>query len=58
MMGDKVIGKIFKDNLKDFEKIPSMNENMNPIQNICAIIVRVLVILKELDVRQRAAIES
>ena len=58
MMGDKVIGKIFKDNLKDFEKIPSMTENMNPIQNICAIIVRVLVILKELDVRQRAAIES
>lgn len=51
MMGDKVIGKIFKDNLKDFEKIPSMSENMNPIQNICAIIVRVLVILKELDVR-------
>ena len=31
MMGDKVIGKIFKDNLKDFEKIPSMTDNMNPI---------------------------
>ena len=31
---------------------------MEPIMNICAIITKVLVILKELDVKQRAQIES
>jgi hypothetical protein len=54
MIGEKIIGKVFNDNLKDFKE----DEDMEPIQNICSIIIRVLVILKELDVKQRAQIES
>lgn len=54
MIGEKIIGKVFNDNLKDFKQ----EEDMEPIQNICSIITRVLVILKELDVKQRAQIES
>lgn len=56
MIGEKIIGKIFNDNLKDFS---STNEqDMEPILNICSIITKVLIILKELDVKQRAQIES
>jgi hypothetical protein len=54
VIGEKIIGKVFNDNLKDFRQ----DEDMEPIQNICSIITRVLVILKELDVRQKAQIES
>lgn len=55
MIGEKVIGKIFNDNLNDFN---DNQQDMEPIMNICAIITKVLVILKELDVKQRAQIES
>lgn len=55
MIGEKIIGKIFTDNLRDY----STNEqDMEPILNICSIITKVLIILKELDVKQRASIES
>ena len=56
MIGSKIISKIFDDNLKDYEN--AQNEDLEPIMNICSIISKVLVILKELDVRQRAKIES
>lgn len=55
MIGEKVIGKIFNDNLNDFN---DNQQDMEPIMNICSIISKVLVILKELDVKQRAQIES
>jgi hypothetical protein len=55
MIGEKIIGKIFTDNLKDFQ---SNEQDMEPILNICSIITKVLIILKELDVKQRAQIES
>ena len=55
MLGEKVIGKIFSDNLNDFN---DNQQDMEPIMNICAIITKLLVILKELDVKQRAQIES
>lgn len=55
MIGEKIIGKIFTDNLKDFS---SNEQDMEPILNICSIITKVLIILKELDVKQRAQIES
>lgn len=54
MIGDKIIGKIFNDNLKDFKS----EQDMEPILNICSIITKILIILKELEVRQRAQIES
>ena len=54
MIGSKIISKIFDDNLKDYEDA----QDMEPIMNICSIITKVLVILKELDVKQRAKIES
>jgi len=47
MIGEKIIGKVFNDNLKDFEQ----QDDMEPIHNICQIISRVLVILKELNVK-------
>ena len=50
MIGSKIIGKVFNDNLRDFKK----DSDMEPIQNICSIIIRVLVILKELNVKQKA----
>jgi hypothetical protein len=54
MIGEKIIAKVFNDNLRDFKQ----EDDMEPIQNICSIINRVLIILKELDVRQKAQIES
>ena len=54
MIGSKIISKIFDDNLKDYENA----QDMEPIMNICSIITKVLVILKELDIKQRAKIES
>jgi len=48
MIGEKVIGKIFNDNLSDFN---DNQQDMEPIMNICSIITRVMVILKELDVK-------
>lgn len=54
MIGEKVIGKVFNDNLKDFKS----EEDMEPILRICQIITKVLNILKELDIKQRAQIES
>lgn len=54
MIGSKIISKIFDDNLSDYKDA----QNMEPIMNICSIITKVLVILKELDVKQRAKIES
>jgi hypothetical protein len=53
MIGEKIIAKVFNDNLRDFKQ----EEDMEPIQNICSIITRVLIILKELDVKQKAQIE-
>ena len=55
MIGEKIIGKVFKDNMESFQ---SNGEDMEPIINICSIITKVLSILKELDVTQRAKIES
>jgi hypothetical protein len=55
MIGEKVIGKILTDNLKDFQ---NDQQDMEPIMKICSIIQKVLNILKELDVKQRAQIES
>ena len=49
MIGEKIIGKIFTDNLKDFEE--TKEQDMEPILNICSIITKVLMILKELDVK-------
>jgi hypothetical protein len=54
MVGEKIINKIFLDNLKEYEE----TTDMEPILNICRVITRVLLVLKELDVKQRAAIES
>ena len=48
MLGEKVIGKVFNDNLNDFD---DNQQDMEPIMNICAIITKLLVILKELDVK-------
>lgn len=56
MIGDKIIKKIFKDNLRDFES--GSQEDMEPILNICSCITRVLSVLKELDVKYRASIEG
>ena len=50
MIGDKIIGKIFNDNLRDFKS----EQDMEPILNICSIITKILIILKELEVKQRA----
>ena len=47
MIGDKIIAKIFNDNLKDFIS----TDDMEPIMNICSIISKVLTITRELDVR-------
>jgi len=52
MIGDKIIGKIFTDNINDF--LSENQEDMEPIMNLCQIITRVLTLLKELDVKQRA----
>ena len=46
MIGDKVIGKIFDDNLQNFS-----GKDMGPIVMICSIITKILVLLKELDVK-------
>lgn len=54
MIGDKIIGKIFNDNMKDFKS----QEDMEPILRICQIITKVLNILKELDAKQRGQIVS
>jgi len=56
MIGEKIIGKIFLDNIKDFES--SNESDMSPILNICQVITKVLLVLKELDVKQRAQIEG
>jgi hypothetical protein len=55
MISDKIIEKVFKDNMDDFK---SSGQDMEPIINICSIITKILSILKELDVTQRAKIES
>jgi hypothetical protein len=52
MIGEKIIGKIFNDNLKDYQQ--NKEQDMEPILNICSIITKVLIVLKELDVKQRA----
>ena len=49
MIGDKIIGKIFTDNINDF--LSENQEDMEPIMNLCQIITRVLTLLKELDVK-------
>ena len=54
MIGEKIIGKVFNDNLADFES----SDDMDPILRICQVITKVLGLLKELDVKQRAQIES
>lgn len=54
MIGETIIGKVFNDNLRDFKS----DQDMEPIMNICSIITKILIILKELDVKQRAQIES
>ena len=54
MIGEKVIGKVFADNLEDFKG----GQDMGPIVMICSIITKILVLVKELDVKQRAQIES
>ena len=56
MINNKIIAKIFTDNLNDY--LNQQEEDMDPILNLCSIITRVLTILKELDVKQRAQIES
>ena len=47
MIGDKVIGKVFDDNLADFKQA----DDMSPILMICSIITKILVLLKELDIK-------
>ena len=47
MIGEKVIDKIFVDNLQDFKQ----QQDMGPIMMLCAIITKVLGLLKELDVK-------
>ena len=49
MIGDKIIGKIFTDNINDY--LNDNQEDMEPILNLCQVITRVLTILKELDVK-------
>ena len=56
MIGEKIIGKIFLDNIKDFSS--GDEKDMEPILHICNVITKVLAILKELDAKQRAMIES
>ena len=53
MIGDKIIRKIFADNINDY--LDQHEQDMEPIMNLCSIITRVLVILKELDVKNKAA---
>ena len=48
MIGEKVIGKVFDDNLEDFK---GDKKDMGPIQMICSIITKILVLVKELDVK-------
>ena len=55
MIGEKIIGKILTDNLNDFQ---NDQKDMEPIMKICSIIQKVLSILKDLNVKQRAQIES
>jgi len=52
MIGSKIIAKIVTDNINDY--LSQQEEDMDPILNLCSIITRVLIILKELDVKQRA----
>lgn len=47
MIGETIIGKVFNDNMRDFKS----EGDMEPIMNICSIITKVLIILKELDVK-------
>ena len=47
MIGEKIIGKVFNDNLADFKS----QDDMEPILRICQIITKVLGLLKELDVK-------
>lgn len=54
MIGEKVIGKVFADNLAEFHE----NKNFDSIVEICSIISKILVLLKELDSKQRAQIEQ
>jgi hypothetical protein len=56
MIGEKIIGKILTDNLNDFQN--DDQKDMEPIMKICSIIQKVLSILKDLNVKQRAQIES
>ena len=43
MIGDKIIGKIFSDNLSEYES--QHGQDMEPILNLCSIITRVLYIV-------------
>lgn len=54
MIGDKVIGKVFDDNLEDFKE----GKDMGPIADMCSIISKILVLVKELDSKQRHRIEG